>query len=169
VEFRDKLKANGFQNGEILESVDLALLVKRSGYTIGNAIKKISDFAKLDRDKATMHQDVLHQEVRFNYLLKQNASFGELHSKNSQTLQELENIKELGFGRQVLKKLRHKLDEVDEQAGKSTASKDSVERIFRFFDDHYCDYYNLDGKVKEMQSSILRIYALINGIRSEYL
>lgn len=39
MEFRDKLKANGFQNGEILESVDLALLVKRSGYTIGNAIE----------------------------------------------------------------------------------------------------------------------------------
>jgi hypothetical protein len=73
MEFADKLKANGFQNVEILESVDLALLVKRSGYTIGNAIKKISDFVKLDRDKATMHQDVLHQEVRFNYLLKQNA------------------------------------------------------------------------------------------------
>jgi hypothetical protein len=104
-----------------------------------------------------MHQDVLHQEVRFNYLLKQNASLGELHSKNSQTLQELENVKELGFGRQVLKKLRHKLDEVDEQAGKPTGSKDSVERCFRFFDDHYCDYYNLDDKVKEMQSSILRI------------
>lgn len=152
MEFRDKLKANGFQNGEILESVDLSLLVKRSGYTIGNAIEKISDFAKLDRDKATMHQ-----EVRFNYLLKQNASLGELHSKNSQTLQELENVNELGFRLQVLKKLRHKLDEVDEQAGKPTGSKDSVERFFRFFDDHYCDYYNLDDKVKEMQSSILRI------------
>jgi hypothetical protein len=30
-EFKDKLKVNGFQNGEILESVDLALIVKRSG------------------------------------------------------------------------------------------------------------------------------------------
>lgn len=157
MEFRDKLKANGCQNGEILQSVDLALLVKRSAYTIGNALEKISDFAKLDMDKATMHQNVLNQEVRFNYLLKQNASLGDLDSKNSQTLQELENVNELGFGLQVLRILRHELDEVGEQAGKPTASKDSVERLFRFFNDYYCDYYNLDDKVKEMQSSILRI------------
>ena len=73
MEFADKLKANGFQNVEILESVDLALLVKEKRLHHWDAIKKISDFVKLDRDKATMHQDVLHQEVRFNYLLKQNA------------------------------------------------------------------------------------------------
>jgi hypothetical protein len=115
IEFRDKLKANGFQNTEILESVDLALLVKRSGYTIGEAIEKFSDFARLDKERTTLNQEVLHQGVMHNFLLKENAALEELHSKNSQTLQELEYIRQLGFGLQELKKLRYKLDEVDDR------------------------------------------------------
>jgi len=62
----------------------------------------------------------------------------------------MKKVKELGFGLQELKLLRRKLDEVDEQAG----AKASVERFFRFFDDYYCDYYNLSDKVKELQSTI---------------
>ena len=63
MELRDRLKANGFQNGEILECVDLGLKVKRSGYTIGDAIEKFSDFARLDRDRATMRQEILHSNM----------------------------------------------------------------------------------------------------------
>jgi hypothetical protein len=60
----------------------------------------------------------------------------------------------LGFGLQELKQFRRKLDEVDEQAGKPAGTKASVERFFRFFDEYYCDYYNLSDKVKELQSTI---------------
>jgi hypothetical protein len=154
IEYRDKLKANGFQKGEILESVDLALLVKRSGYTIGKAIEKFSDFAGLDKERATLHQEVLHQGVMHNFLSKENLGLEELRSKNSQILRELEYVKQLGFGLQELKKLRYKLDEVDEEAGKPTGSKASIDRFFRFLDNYYCDYYNLEDKVKELQSTI---------------
>ncbi len=154
VEFRDKLRANGHQNGEILDSVDLAMSVKKSGYTIEEAIEKFSDFARLDREKATIHQEIRHQEVRRNFLLKWNLDFEELISAKSQTIQEIKNVKELGFGLQELKLLRRKLDEVDEQAGESAGAKASVERFFRFFDEYYCDYYNLSDKVKELQSNI---------------
>ena len=53
-----------------------------------------------------------------------------------------------------LKQLRRKLDEVDEQAGEPAGAKASVERFFRFFDDYYFDYYKLDDKVKELESTI---------------
>jgi hypothetical protein len=155
IEFRDKLKANGFQKREILESVDLALLVKRSGHTIKKAIEKFSDFAGFDKERATLHQEILHQGVMNNFLSKENLGLEELQSKNSQILQELEYVKQLGFGLQELKKLRYKLEEIDEQAGKPTGSKSSIDRFFRFLDDYYYDYYNLEDKVKELQSTII--------------
>ena len=154
MEFKDKLKANGFQNEEILESVDLALLVKRSGYTIAKAMEKFSDFSRFDTDIATMQQIILRDEVTHNSMLKDNAFLDELLEKNSQTLRELEYVKEMGFGLQELKKLRHKLEEVDEQAGKSAGSKASVEKFFKFFDEYYCDFYNLYDKVKEFKTKI---------------
>jgi hypothetical protein len=101
-----------------------------------------------------MQQDILHQEVLRNFLLKGNLDFEEVISMKSQTIQEIKNVKELGFGLQELKQFRRKLDEVDEQAGKPAGTKASVERFFRFFDEYYCDYYNLSDKVKELQSTI---------------
>lgn len=158
VEFRNRLKANGFQNAEILDSLDLLLLVKKSGYTIGDAIKRFSNFCRLDKENATLHQNILHQESRQNLLVKQNYDLEELCSKNSQTIRELEYVKGLGFGLSELKKLRHKLDEVDEQAGKPSGSRASIEKFFEIFDDHYFDSYNLTNKLKELRSEMVELH-----------
>jgi hypothetical protein len=155
VKERHSSRKSGFQNEEILASVDLALLVKKSGYTIGKAIEQFSDFARLDRDNAIMKKIVLQQQVHHDFLLTQNLALEEFRSKNSQVLQDLEYVKGFGFGLQELRTLRHKLDEIDEQAGKSTGSRDSVEKFFRFFDEYYFDYYSASDKVEELKSGIV--------------
>jgi hypothetical protein len=131
-EFIDKLRANGFENGEILKCLNLALSVKKSGHSFEEAIEKFSTCAKLDETNTTLRQEVIHQEVRHNYFLKVNASHQELYSKNSLKLSELEDVKGMGFGLLELKRLRHMLKEVEEQCELFIGPNTAVKKFLTF-------------------------------------
>jgi hypothetical protein len=150
-ELKEKLNVKGLQTNELLDTADLAALVKKSGYSIREVKERFVTFSELDRACAIINDKVLKEGIRNDQLKRHNEFLEEKKSKSSQRLRELELLEMKGFGLKEFKMLNYLLDEIAEQTGTSTDSKAAVKAFFDGFNSYFYDYIDLKKKVAELE------------------
>lgn len=157
-ELKDKLEAEGIQPDDILKNVHLAVIVKRSGYSVQEAMERLSALSGLEDAAITMKNKIIHAGLKHDYLIKENASLEDHIHKNSQKIRELDFLKNKGFGLSELKQLHYLINEIEEHDERRVEQNgDAVKKFFDSLRDHYHEYCNLGKKVNELHSDIANI------------
>ena len=153
-EFKEKLKADGFEDDEIPYCIDLARIVKGSGYRIHQITEVFSTMSELETLKANLEAKNTQEGFTYDKLVQENTKLSEVNSRYSQRLRELEFLYEMGFGLPEFKQLRYIIDEIAEAHGLPTKENAAVKWFLESIVDHHYDYLDLGKAVNKLRSEI---------------
>jgi hypothetical protein len=156
-ELKEKLKVNRLESNDLPYCIDLAAVVKTSGYSLQEMAARFSTMAELENLVVNLRVKMTDEGKMHDQLTQENTVLKETNFKHSQKLREIALLDEMGFGLSEFKQLHGLLNEIAEAHGLATEQKAAMRLYFENFQRNYYDYLDLGKSVRERRSELANL------------
>lgn len=159
-ELRDELRKYGLDVSNISRLVECARFFSENSCDVSEMVGTFSSYEKMQRSHINLEAEIRNLKNNFSQIQQQSIIEESLLQQRKLKNNELESLKEMGFGLRELKTLRNIICESAAENGQSTENCDAVKNFISDIENHHHDYLSLRRKVDDLKDQQSTIFAL---------
>jgi predicted acetyltransferase len=166
-DLREELKSFGLYIDDLSKFTNLVHGLSQMGYDVGKVVNEFSDLDSMREDYCYYKAEIPNMKMKYNGLKNRRSSLEQIINSHNQTLSVFKELKDMGFGLNVLKLLRNTINKA--AFANNIPADQAVQKFCKDIEEQYDLKVGFESKLSKARSENDIITRCLNIARKTLL